>query len=87
MKVGKARERKRLRGAFSGKSGRVIGATSIAAPIVGFIVNDLRKPDSLIRSIVGSAKRALLDSKTNRAKAIDISDEVEVIEDQTEREP
>ena len=74
------RQRNRLRGMFAGKTGKTIGFTSIAAPIVGYIVNDLRKPDSIVRRLVSGAVRKLLPAKTDRVETIDITDDVEIIE-------
>jgi hypothetical protein len=77
------RQRTRLRGALSGKRGKAVGLTSLAAPLVGFIVNDLKKPDSVIRSFLKSTTRKLLQRPAKKAEAIDISDKVDVIIDKT----
>ena len=74
------RRRARLRGMFAGKTGRTIGFTSIAAPVIGYVVNDLRKPDSIIRGLIGGVVRKLLPEKSGRAEVIDITDKVEIIE-------
>jgi hypothetical protein len=86
MRVNPTRERRRLRGALSGKSGRIIGLTSIAAPVVGLVASDLRKPDSMIRRLIGGAVARLLEGKTSKPDAIDITDKVEVIEDKGSKE-
>jgi hypothetical protein len=69
-----------MRGACSSKTGKTVGLASIAAPIVGFVVNDLKKPDSVIRALTAATVRKLLPAKTDRPKAIDITDKVEIIE-------
>ena len=80
------RRRRRLRGALSGKSGKAIGLTSLAAPLVGFIVNDLKKPDSVIRAFLKTTTRRLLERPTKKVEAIDISNKVDVLIDDTERD-
>jgi hypothetical protein len=65
---------------YSGKTGKTIGLASIAAPIVGFVVNDLKKPNSVIRALVATTVRKLLPAKSDQPKAIDITDKVEIIE-------
>jgi len=75
------RTRKRLRGVFSGKKGKAVGIGSLFAPVVGLIVNDLRKPDSFIRRLVGRTATKLLQGSNKKREAIDITDKVEVIED------
>jgi len=64
----------------SGKTGKTIGLASIATPIVGFVVNDLKKPNSVIRALIGTTVRKLLPRKSDQPKAIDITDKVEIIE-------
>ena len=76
---GRPRQRRRLRGMMSGKAGKTIGFTSIAAPIVGYLVNDLRKQDSVVRSLIGAAVRKLLPHKSRPVEAIDITDKTEII--------
>jgi hypothetical protein len=83
--IGSRRQRKRLRGMFTGKTGKAIGFTSIAAPIIGYVVRDLGRPDSVIRGLIGNVARTLLGGKAKKAEAIDITDKVEVIEDHSER--
>ena len=83
--TGGRRQRKRLRGMFTGKTGKAIGFTSIAAPIIGYIVNDLKKPNSLVRGLIGSVARRLLPAKSEQAKVIDITDEVEILEDDSDK--
>ena len=76
--------RRRIRGTFSGKKSKAVGITSLAAPVIGYVVNDLRKPDSTIRSLIGVAYNKLLSRKTVEHEAIDITDQVEIIEDNSE---
>lgn len=82
---GERRTRRRLRGAFSGKAGRAVGITSIAAPLVGVIVNDLKKPDGFIRTLIGRTAKKLIEGKSKKTKAIDITDKVEVIVDDSDK--
>ena len=84
MNQGGRQFRRRIRGAFSDKKGKAVGITSLAAPIIGYVVNDLRKPDSAIRSLIGTAYNKLLSRKTVKHEAIDITDQVEIIEDNSE---
>jgi len=73
------RWRKRAASCLSGSRGRAIGFSSLAAPIAGFIVNDLRKPDSIIRRLVGTAVARIRSSSEGRKKELDIGDQAEVI--------
>ena len=73
------RWRKRAASCFSGSRGRTIGLSSLAAPIAGFIVSDLRKPDSIIRRLVGAAVAGIRLSSKKRTKKLDIGDQAEVI--------
>ncbi|MEA2031610.1 MAG: hypothetical protein U9N55_08485 [candidate division Zixibacteria bacterium] len=82
---GNRRERKRLRGMFSSKTGKTIGFTSIAAPIIGYVVKDLKKPDSIIRGLIGGISRKLIQAKSNKAEEIDATDKVEIIEDNDDK--
>ena len=82
---GGRRQRNRLRGMLSSKTGKRIGFTSIAAPIIGYVVNDLRKPDSVVRSIISGAVRKLLPAKSERVEVIEITDDVEIIEDKSSK--
>ncbi|MFH1373362.1 MAG: hypothetical protein ABII79_06185 [bacterium] len=83
--AGGQRERKRSRGMFSGKAGKAIGFTSIAAPIIGYVVNDLKKPNSIVRRLIGGMVRKLLPAKTEKVEAIDITNEVEILEDDSDK--
>ena len=75
------RQRSRLRGMLSGKTGKTIGFTTIAAPIVGYVINDLKKPNSIVRSLITGVVRKLLPAKTDKVEVIDITERVEIIED------
>ncbi len=79
------RQRRRLRGMFASKTGKTIGYTSIAAPIVGYIVNDLKKPDSIIRGLAGGVVSKLLPVKSRKVEAIDITDKIEILEDKGDK--
>ena len=77
---GGGRRRIRMRGMLSTKTGKAIGLTSIAAPILGYVVNDLKKPDSIVRGLATAAIRKLIHSKQKEIQEIDITDKVEIIE-------
>lgn len=79
--TGSRPQRRRLRGMCSSKTGKAIGFTTIAAPIVGYIVNDLKKPDSIVRGLLGGMVKKLLPAKTEKVAAIDITDEVDILEE------
>jgi len=79
--------RNRVRGYLSGKKGKTAGIAAVVAPVVGYIVNDLRKPDSLIRGLIGKTVPKLLAARTKEKKAIDITDKVEVVAGKDEIEP
>jgi len=79
------RTRKRLRGMFESRTSKTIGLASIAAPLVGYVVRDLKKPDSVIRGLVSTAVKKLLATGSKKAEALDISDKVEIIEDGNNR--
>ena len=72
---GGQRIRHRMRGMLSTKTGKAVGITSLLMPVAGFIVQDLKKPDSLTRALVSKALEKLRKSKD---KLLDISDKVEV---------
>jgi len=78
--------RARIRGCMSGKTGKAIGITSVTAPLIGYVVHDLQKPDSTIRALVGKATRGLLEWKREKRQVIDITDRVEIIEDSENRQ-
>lgn len=82
---GNRRQRKRLRGLLSGRTGKAIGITSLAAPVIGFVINDLKKPDSVVRGLIGGVVRKLLPAKWEKVEAIDVTDKVEIIEDSSDR--
>ena len=80
---GMRRQRRRLRGMMNSKTGKTIGLASIAAPVIGYVVNDLKKPDSVIRALLQHTVRKILPGSTSKVEAIDISDRVEIIEDKS----
>ena len=63
----------------SGKGGRggKIASGSLAATVVGAVVRDLSRPNSLIRGLVSTAREKLLARRESRT-AIDIGDAVDV---------
>ncbi len=71
--------RRRFRGMMESKAGKAVGFTSLAAPIIGYIINDLRKPNSIVRQLIGKAVNKLLESKIKKVEAIDITDKIEII--------
>ena len=71
--------RRRFRGAMKSRTGKAVGFTSLAAPIIGYIINDLRKPNSIVRQLIGKAVNKLLESKIEKVEAIDITDEIKII--------
>ena len=75
------RTHRRLRGMLETKTGKTIGLASIAAPVIGYIVQDLRKPDSLIRELAGATVSKLIAYRRKKTEVIDISDKVEILED------
>ncbi len=76
----------RLRGAFSGKSGRRAGLASLFVPLAGYVIQDLRKPDSTVKALAQRAYAYLTRTKIDRQKAIDPAGRVEVIETKTTSE-
>ncbi|MDD3730895.1 MAG: hypothetical protein PHU88_00775 [candidate division Zixibacteria bacterium] len=76
----KSRTRHRLRGMISGKKGKTVGVTSLAVPLLGLIINDLRKPDSLSRQLVYGAVKKLRELKKPKIEMLDITDKVEISE-------
>ncbi len=75
------RIRRRFRGLMESRTGKAVGYTSIAAPVIGFIINDLRKPNSIVRQLIGKAVNKLLESKSKKIEAIDITDKVEILDE------
>ena len=76
--------RTRLRRGMSGKTGKVAGITTIVAPVVGLIVHDLQKPDSVIRRLVSQGVTGFLDYRREKRQAIDATDRVEIIAEEKE---
>ena len=78
--AGRGRRRSRIRGALGGKAGKAVGITSIAAPVIGFIVRDLKKPDSILRSLAGRAIDRFLPGKSANVEVIDITEKVDALD-------
>jgi hypothetical protein len=78
--AGKRRQRQRIRGQFSTGTRRTIGLTSLAAPVIGYVVNDLRKPDSVVRRLMGQMIRRLAPPEPQPREILDITDEAEIVE-------
>ncbi len=78
------RMRKRLRGALDSKTGRSVGLASLAAPLAGLIVEDLRRKDSVIKGLIGTGVKKLIEARrAKRIEAVDITDKVEVVTDKS----
>ena len=75
------RVRRRLHGMMTSKTGKTAGVASLVVPLLGLIMKDLQKPNSVIRSLVGRGIDRLLESRRRKIEAIDITDEVEIIDD------
>jgi len=81
------RWRRRVGGCLSRNKGKTIGFTSVAAPIAGYIINDLKKPDSVIRGLIGVAAQKFLPARFKPNRELDIGDKAEIIDlDKTEDE-
>lgn len=78
---GDRRIRRRLRGMMKTRTGKAVGYTSLVAPVIGFILNDLRKPNSLVRRLAGKVVNRFLESKPEKIEAIDITDQVELLDE------
>jgi len=70
--------RRRLRGMLQGKNGRAIGLASLAVPLIGYAINDLRRHDSLIRGLLQRSMTRLLPSMRTNREVADISDSVRI---------
>jgi hypothetical protein len=75
--------RRRRRRGFGGwlcesKTGRAVGATTFLTPLVGYIIHDLQKPDSLIRQLSKAAVTGFVALRRQPREQIDISDKAEV---------
>ena len=66
---------------MTSKTGKTAGVASLVVPLLGLIIKDLQKPNSVIRSLVGRGIDRLLESRRRKIEAIDITDEVEIIDD------
>ena len=69
-----------LRRAMSGKSGKWAGFSAIAAPIVGFVVHDLTKPNSVIRGLVSNLVTKYRTAHPRVSEPIDITDQVDIVD-------
>ncbi len=74
-------ERRRLRGMLASKTGKAIGFTTIAAPLIGYVVNDLKKPDSIIGRLIGVTLTKLLSARSPKVEVIDVTRDAEIIDD------
>ncbi len=62
-------------------TGRAVTYSSLVAPVMGLILNDLRKPNSLSRQLLGKAMNKLLERKYEKVEVIDITDKIEISDD------
>ncbi len=69
----------RFRRAFSGKGGRRAGLASLFIPLAGYVVQDLRKPDSTVKALAQRAYAYFTRPKTDRRQAINPAGRVEII--------
>ncbi len=60
----------------SGRGGK-IAAGSLAATVIGAVIRDLSRPNSLIRGLVAFGREKLLDRRLTR-NTVDVGDAVEV---------
>ena len=74
------RQRLRLRGAFTGKRGKRLGLASAIIPLTGYVIQDLRKPDSLIKALTQRARAYLSERMADRRKRIDDVGRAEVLD-------
>jgi len=61
-----------------GKGGKAVGLASLATPVAAFVVNDLRKPDSLIKAGVKTLVQYVTRRRLAAPETVDITDKVEV---------
>jgi hypothetical protein len=83
--------RLRFRGAFAGRRGRQAGLTALVLPLTGYVIRDLRKPDSVIRAIARSAHAWLTERAANRRRQVGFVapneiDEAIIVEDTDSQE-
>jgi len=74
-----------LRRAMSGKSGKWAGFSAIAAPLIGFVVHDLTRPKSIIRSLVGDLVDKYRTTHPRVSEPIDITDQVDIVDSDDEK--
>ena len=74
------RRRSRLRGALSGKRGRQVGLASLMAPLAGYVIQDLRKPDSVIKALTQRTGAWLSERMASRRQQIDYAEPIEIVD-------
>ena len=72
--------RVRLRGAFTGKRGRRLGLASTVIPLTGYVIQDLRKPDSVIRALTQRVRAYITERMADRRKRISHAGRVEILD-------
>jgi len=73
-------QRSRLRGVLTGKRGRQVGLASLMAPLAGYVIRDLRKPDSVIRVLTQRTSAWLTATIASHRKRIDYAEPVEIVD-------
>jgi hypothetical protein len=74
-------KRKRLPAILTGGSGKTIGFTSIAVPVMGFVLNDIMKPDSVVRALARGVIEKLIPTKAEKTGSVEITGDVEILSD------
>ena len=77
---GGRRQRSRLRGALTGKRGRQVGFASLMAPLAGYVIQDLRKPNSAIRALTQRTGAWLIEKIASHRRRIDYAEPVEIVD-------
>jgi hypothetical protein len=78
--AGGGRRRRRLRGALSGRRGKQLGLLSFFVPLTGYVIQDLRKPDSVIKALTQRVSTYLAERKSAARRQIDPAGRVEVLQ-------
>jgi len=73
--------RHRFRGLMQSKPARAVGITSIVAPLIGYVIKDLQKPESFTRQLISTTINKLKKPVFKKVETIDITDEVEMLDE------
>jgi len=74
------------KGIMRGRGGKLAGFSAIVVPIAGFIINDLKKPDGIIKGLFSAFRDGYRDARSARdaqyesSGAVDITDQVEIVD-------